>query len=94
MVGRNTNSPSSLGEEIGLKLLRSVREMKARQFARATPIEVNEVVLARQGTGMSQSEFAAARPIGRSQGTHSNCAQAPGSRARGAGMKSGLDRRR
>jgi putative transcriptional regulator len=51
------------GEEIGLKLLQSVREMKARTFARATEIDVNDVVQARQGTGLSQSEFASALNI-------------------------------
>lgn len=48
------------GEELGLKLLESVRQMKARNFARATEVAVNEVVKARQSTGMSQSEFASA----------------------------------
>jgi len=51
------------GEEIGLKLLQSVREMKARTFARTTGIDVNDVVQARQGTGLSQSEFASALNI-------------------------------
>jgi len=53
----------SAGEELGLKLLQSVREMKARDFARATEVSPNEEVLARQGTGMSQAEFAAALSI-------------------------------
>lgn len=51
------------GQELGLKLLQSVREMKARKFARVTEVAVNEVVLARQSTGMSQAEFAAALHI-------------------------------
>jgi DNA-binding transcriptional regulator YiaG len=51
------------GEEIGLKLLQSVREMKARTFARTTEIDVNDVVQARHGTGLSQSEFASALNI-------------------------------
>jgi len=51
------------GEEIGLKLLQSVREMKAGTFARTTEIDVNDVVQARQGTGLSQSEFASALNI-------------------------------
>jgi putative transcriptional regulator len=51
------------GEEIGLKLLQSVREMKARTFARTTEIDVNDVVQARKGTGLSQSEFASALNI-------------------------------
>lgn len=50
-------------EELGLKLLQSVREMKARKIARVTEVEVNEVVQARQGTGLTQAEFAAALSI-------------------------------
>jgi putative transcriptional regulator len=53
------------GEELGLKLLQSVREMKARKFARVTEVAVNEVVEARQSTGMSQAEFASALHISR-----------------------------
>ena len=53
----------SVGEELGLKLLQSVREMNARNFARSTEVAPNEVVLARQSTGMSQAEFAAALSI-------------------------------
>ena len=59
---RQAKRPSA-GEELGLKLLQSVREMKARNFARATEVTPNEVALARQGTGMSQAEFAAALSI-------------------------------
>jgi putative transcriptional regulator len=51
------------GEELGQRLLESVRQMKARNFARVTQVEVNEVVEARQSTGMSQSEFASALSI-------------------------------
>ncbi len=54
---------STVNEELGLKLLQSVREMKARSFARVTEVAPNEVTLARQGTGMSQAEFAAALNI-------------------------------
>ena len=53
----------SASEELGLKLLQSVREMKARNFVRVTEVAPNEVVLARQGTGMSQAEFATALSI-------------------------------
>ena len=55
--------PSTSGEELGLKLLQSVREMKARKFARVTQVAINEVVEARQSTGMSQAEFASALHI-------------------------------
>lgn len=62
---RNTAATSAAPKDdaLGLKLLQSVREMKARQFARETTIEVNEVVQARQSTGLSQSEFATALSI-------------------------------
>ena len=55
--------PSTSSEELGLKLLQSVREMKAGKFARVTQVAVNEVVEARQSTGMSQAEFASALHI-------------------------------
>ncbi len=63
MTARKTKATSPSGEELGLKLLQSVREMKARTFVRKTEMEVNEVVQARQGTGLSQSEFASALSI-------------------------------
>ena len=53
----------SAGEELGLKLLQSVRDMKARNFVRATEVAPNDVALAHQGTCMSQAEFAAALSI-------------------------------
>jgi putative transcriptional regulator len=63
MATRKPRQKQSSGEELGLKLLQSVREMKARNFARATEAEVNDVVRARQVTGMSQAEFASALSI-------------------------------
>lgn len=59
---KSVKAPSS-SEVFGRKLLQSVREMKARKFARVTEVEVNEVVEARQSTGMSQAEFASALSI-------------------------------
>ena len=63
MTARKSTKTPSTGEEIGLKLLESVRQMKVRNFARVTEVAVNEVVEARQSTGMSQSEFASALSI-------------------------------
>jgi putative transcriptional regulator len=63
MTTRKSAKTKSSGEEIGLKLLESVRQMKARNFARTTEVAVNEVVEARQSTGMSQAEFATALSI-------------------------------
>jgi putative transcriptional regulator len=63
MSTRKPAKAKSSGDVLGLKLLQSVREMKARNFARATEVAVNEVVEARQSTGMSQSEFASALSI-------------------------------
>jgi len=48
---------------LGMKLLQSVREMNAGSAARVTQVQVNEVVVARQGTGLSQAEFAEALQI-------------------------------
>ena len=63
MTARKTKATTPSGEELGFKLLQSVREMKTRTFARTTEMEVNEVVQARQGTGLTQSEFASALSI-------------------------------
>ena len=63
MTTRKTSTDQTTGEELGLKLLQSVREMKARNFARVTEIEVNAVIQARQSTGMSQAEFASVLSI-------------------------------
>lgn len=54
---------SSDGEELGRKLLQSVREMKAGQAARVTKVELNEVAQARQKSGLSQTQFAEALGI-------------------------------
>ncbi|MDX1253522.1 MAG: helix-turn-helix domain-containing protein [Gammaproteobacteria bacterium] len=51
------------GEELGEKLLQSVREMKAGKAARATQVAPNEVAAARLKTGLSQSQFAQALHI-------------------------------
>ncbi len=48
------------GEELGLKLLQSVREMKATKAERVTAVEPNDVAQARQSTGLSQAQFAQA----------------------------------
>lgn len=57
MVSRK-KSEALAGEELGKKLLQSVREMKAGKAARVTRIELNEVAAARASSGLSQSEFA------------------------------------
>ena len=53
MAARKSEKVGSSGEELGLKLLQSVREMKARRFARTTQVEVNEVVQTRRGTNLT-----------------------------------------
>jgi putative transcriptional regulator len=63
MASRKQVVPRAGAEQLGRKLLQSVREMKARNFARATEVPVNEVVEARQNTGLSQAEFALALSI-------------------------------
>ena len=56
-------SKSVDSEELGNKLLKSVREMKAGKVARATKIAANEVAAARMKSGLSQTEFAQALQI-------------------------------
>ena len=57
------SSKPSVGEDLGLKLLKSVREMKAGQAARVTKVDPNEVAQARQRSGLSQTQFAEALGI-------------------------------
>ena len=57
MVSRMKPKVTS-GEALGLKLLQSVREMKAGRTARVTPVDLTEVAEARQAAGLSQSQFA------------------------------------
>jgi len=45
-------------EELGNKLLKSVKEMKAGKVARASRVEPNAVAEARNKTGLTQMEFA------------------------------------
>ena len=63
MIAPKVATAKTESEEFGLKLLQSVREMKARKFARVTRVEINEVVQARQSTGLSQADFASALSI-------------------------------
>ena len=51
------------GEELGQKLLGSVREMKAGIAARTNKVTPNEVAAARIQTGLSQAQFAKALHI-------------------------------
>ncbi len=46
------------GEELGQKLLESVRQMKRGEAARVTHVEVSEAVEARNRVGLSQNDFA------------------------------------
>lgn len=52
------NAKSITGEELGNRLLKSVKEMKAGKASRVTKIAPNEVASARLKTGLSQAEFA------------------------------------
>ena len=58
-----TKRQSMTGEELGEKLLQSVREMKAGKASRATQVAPNQVAAARMKTGLSQSQFAQALHI-------------------------------
>jgi len=50
---------SMTGQELGKKLLASVRQMKADQAARLTSVEISPIVAARNASGFSQAQFAA-----------------------------------
>lgn len=64
MVARKSKSIDSLSsDEVGMKLLESVRQMNAGKFARVTHVPMNEVAEARIRTGLSQAEFANALSI-------------------------------
>jgi putative transcriptional regulator len=51
------------GTELGNKLLKSIREMKAGKVARSTQVATNDVAAARLKTGLSQTLFAQALQI-------------------------------
>lgn len=57
--------PPMTGDELGRRLLKSIREINAGKIGRVTHVEVNEVLQARHKTGLSQSEFASALHISR-----------------------------
>lgn len=63
MASRTPKNQALEAEMLGLKLLKSVREMNAKRAARVSRVEINEVVQARQNAGMSQAEFAEALHI-------------------------------
>ncbi|MFQ3230296.1 helix-turn-helix domain-containing protein [Reinekea sp.] len=52
------NSETISAEELGNKLLQSVKEMKAGKAARISRVEPNEIAQARSKTGLTQVEFA------------------------------------
>jgi len=56
-------SKSMTGEELGQRLLQSVREMRAGKATRTTLVTPNEVAAARLKTGLSQAQFAKALRI-------------------------------
>ena len=57
------SSAKPANEELGRKLLKSVKEMKAGKAARVTQIAPNQVASARLKTGLSQNQFARALQI-------------------------------
>ena len=63
MTKRISKTKSASGEDLGKKLLQSIREMKTGKIARATQVTPNEVAAARLKTGLSQIQFAKALHI-------------------------------
>jgi len=58
MANRANAKRMTPGEELGRKLLQSVREMKAKKRGRVTTVELSEVAEARHKSGLSQAQFA------------------------------------
>jgi putative transcriptional regulator len=58
MADRSKRKNTTFGEDIGRKLLQSVREMKAKKRGRVTSVDLNEVAEARHKAGLSQAQFA------------------------------------
>lgn len=56
-------STNSSDEQLGKKLLQSVKEMQTGQAARKTTVKPNKVAAARLNTGLTQAEFAKALQI-------------------------------
>ncbi len=59
----NATENKMTGEELGSKLLQSVKQMKAGSRARITQVMQNEVLEARSKTGLTQAQFAQALHI-------------------------------
>lgn len=60
---KNILAVRDAGRDIGAELIQAMREFKAGNIGKKYDVEVNDVVKARLGTGLSQSEFAAALRI-------------------------------
>jgi putative transcriptional regulator len=60
---KNTLAVRDAGRDIGAELIQAMSEFKAGNIGRKYDVEINDVVKARLGTGLSQSEFAAALRI-------------------------------
>ena len=60
---KKTLAVRDAGRDIGAELIQAMREFKAGNIGKKYDVEINDVVKARLGTGLSQSEFAAALRI-------------------------------
>lgn len=60
---KNTLAVRDAGRDIGAELIQAMQEFKAGKIGKKYDVEINDVVKARLGTGLSQSEFAAALRI-------------------------------
>ena len=59
----NKLAPHESGEDIGLSLLKSVKEMQSGKAATRVRVKPNKVAAARLSTGLTQAEFAKALQI-------------------------------
>jgi putative transcriptional regulator len=63
MARKKSLSVRDASRDIGEELVQALQELKAGKIGRKFEVSVNDVVKARLGTGLSQSEFAAALRI-------------------------------
>lgn len=62
-TGKKSLRVRDSGRDIGAELLQAIREVKSGKIGARHEVTINDVVKARLGTGLSQSEFAAALRI-------------------------------
>ena len=63
MRSRTSKTPTGGHDDLGTKLLASIRELKAGSYGRKTEVPINFALEARQRTGLTRNAFAKALAI-------------------------------